>query len=51
MPIYHSMMTDVNGQERMMEGHVHVCKEAGWKVTHLYSPTSPVFRQVLAVPI
>jgi hypothetical protein len=45
------MLVSANGQERMIGEHMHVCKEAGWKIIHLYSPGTPLYRQLLAVPI
>lgn len=45
------MLCSLQGQERMIGDQMDMCKAAGWKITHLYSPKSPVYRQLLAVPI
>jgi len=45
------MLCTLHGQERMIEEHMHICKESGWKITHFYKPTTPVYRHLLAVPV
>lgn len=42
------MMVMLNGQERTIGNFVHLTSEAGWKITHIYTPPSSIYYHIVA---